>query len=258
MGEGDAVPLAAGSRLSAGACQTSGVQGRQRAFHPRTTPLAWPTSTPLLTRPVLLAFVCLPQKEGDSLAFSGLVSTPDGQKVYQTTRAGSLTGGLYLPRLGLTFGQLLGFLGQLLGQLKLCQTSRAGSSTGGRFASLDRGASLGRPGLHLLTRAMWYTVNPLPALANQQQNSNGPAAAEADAVAIGRDAGEQLKAEAKKDGTVFGERCAAGCWAAAGTVLVSLLFKRVKAKKDGAVFGEAGLCLHCVGVASLSPGRSRL
>lgn len=97
MGEGDAVPLAAGSRLSAGACQTWGVQGRQRAFHPRTTPLAWPTSTPLLTRPVLLAFVCLPQKEGDSLAFSGLVSTPDGQKVYQTTRAGSLTGGSLFP-----------------------------------------------------------------------------------------------------------------------------------------------------------------
>ena len=34
----------------------------------------------------------LPQKEGDSLAFNGLVSTPDGKKVYQTTRAGSLTG----------------------------------------------------------------------------------------------------------------------------------------------------------------------
>lgn len=57
------------------------------------------------------------RKEGDTLAFNGLVSTPDGKKVYQTTRAGSLT--------------------------------------------------------------------------------------EADAVAIGRDAGEQLKAEAKKDGTVF-------------------------------------------------------
>jgi porphobilinogen deaminase len=59
---------------------------------------------------------CL-QKEDGKLAFRGLVSTPDGKKMYETTRVGSLT--------------------------------------------------------------------------------------EADAVAIGRDAGAQLKAEAQKDGTVF-------------------------------------------------------
>ena len=57
------------------------------------------------------------RQEGGALAFRGLVATPDGKKVYETTRTGSMS--------------------------------------------------------------------------------------EADAVAIGRDAGEQLKAEAKADGTVF-------------------------------------------------------
>jgi len=68
-------------------------------------------------------------------------------------------------------------------------------------------------------------------------------------VAIGRDAGEQLKAEAKKDGTVFGE-LPAGCWS-----VLSLCVLVIGAGAAAcSVFGEcAGLAL-CV--ASLSPGRS--
>lgn len=39
-----------------------------------------------------LSFICLLlQKEDGQLAFRGLVSTPDGKKMYETTRVGSLT-----------------------------------------------------------------------------------------------------------------------------------------------------------------------